>query len=515
MVDEEQHKSIFDTSSSEGVTESERLLMRLCRKSFLSLWSYANLHTDEGMHGENKAPKEFADVLVVFGNDVILFSDKHVNFSETAPLEVAWPRWRKRAIDKSVSQLYGALHWLKRFPSKIFLDPRCERQLPIALPSVELANYHLVAVTRGTAEACARNFPGSLGTLLINTEVENIASEIPFTTGKPAEGKPFVHVFDELALEIVLNELDTITDFVRYLNKREQFLSDPEMVVMAPGEEQLVAAYITNMTGDKHYFVSKSEEDKKADLIAFDESYYDGLISRPEYKDKKRAELDSYTWDQLIEKFIKIGDPKAIFPEINQDTHDTEQALRVMASESRFRRRVLVDNLKATLHAAAEKPTARRARVFSTRQEPNVAYIFLFVPKRAEDTYETYRHLRAGLLMAYCRCSKLKFPDANIFIGLGFDHPVKDYPGVSEDLVVHTWKNFDQEARAEAENIRNELGILGDELTYYSGRATEFPNTSSLDEFLQRERTTKAKSLKAKQKRKRKEAKRSRRRNRK
>jgi hypothetical protein len=30
-------------------------------------------------------------------------------------------------------------------------------------------------------------------------------------------GKGFVHVFDERSLDIVLSELDTVTDFVQYL----------------------------------------------------------------------------------------------------------------------------------------------------------------------------------------------------------------------------------------------------------------------------------------------------------
>ena len=56
---------VFDLSSAEGVNESERLLMRLCRKSFLSLWAHANLHTAQDMREEKGSAKEFADVLVV------------------------------------------------------------------------------------------------------------------------------------------------------------------------------------------------------------------------------------------------------------------------------------------------------------------------------------------------------------------------------------------------------------------------------------------------------------------
>lgn len=40
--------------------------MRLCRKSFLSLWAHANLHTAQDMHNGKGCAKEFADVFVIF-----------------------------------------------------------------------------------------------------------------------------------------------------------------------------------------------------------------------------------------------------------------------------------------------------------------------------------------------------------------------------------------------------------------------------------------------------------------
>lgn len=67
-------------SAAEGITESERALTRLARKAFLSLWSYSNIHTDEGRRNDKGDGKELVDLLVVFGNDVLLFSDKASTF---------------------------------------------------------------------------------------------------------------------------------------------------------------------------------------------------------------------------------------------------------------------------------------------------------------------------------------------------------------------------------------------------------------------------------------------------
>tara|TARA_R110001599_G_scaffold196542_1_gene393074 strand:- start:24 stop:416 length:393 start_codon:yes stop_codon:yes gene_type:complete len=111
--------------SSEGCTESERYLVNLAKKAFLSLWSYPNVYTNEGRQG-NGDGKELCDLLIAFGNDILLFSDKNCEFSTHEDINVAWSRWYRRAIDKSVKQLSGAESWIIRFPERVFLDKKCE-----------------------------------------------------------------------------------------------------------------------------------------------------------------------------------------------------------------------------------------------------------------------------------------------------------------------------------------------------------------------------------------------------
>jgi len=47
--------------------------------------------------------KELCDLLVLFGDDVILFSDKRVLFRQSSSVETSWGRWFKRAVFKSLS----------------------------------------------------------------------------------------------------------------------------------------------------------------------------------------------------------------------------------------------------------------------------------------------------------------------------------------------------------------------------------------------------------------------------
>lgn len=46
----------------------------------------------------------------------------------------------------------------------------------------------------------------------------------PFTVEQLDTAKGDVHVFDDTSLDIVMRTLDTVSDFVSYLTKKEQFI---------------------------------------------------------------------------------------------------------------------------------------------------------------------------------------------------------------------------------------------------------------------------------------------------
>lgn len=62
-------------SRADGITASERYLKKLCDRTFLSLWSYPNVYRDQSGASKGEG-KEVCDLLVVFENHVIIFSDK-------------------------------------------------------------------------------------------------------------------------------------------------------------------------------------------------------------------------------------------------------------------------------------------------------------------------------------------------------------------------------------------------------------------------------------------------------
>ena len=79
---------------------------------------YPNLFYYKKHNGKGDG-KELCDMLVVCGHDVIIFSDKHIKYQEDQPIDVAWPRFYRKAIEGSAKQINGANNWITRYPEDI------------------------------------------------------------------------------------------------------------------------------------------------------------------------------------------------------------------------------------------------------------------------------------------------------------------------------------------------------------------------------------------------------------
>jgi predicted RNase H-like HicB family nuclease len=92
------------TVRAQGVTPAERYLQRLCERCFLSLWSYPSVFRDQktGAKGDGK---ELSDLLVVFGDDILIFSDKSCAFPQTGDVHLDWSRWFRVGV--SIAAIIG------------------------------------------------------------------------------------------------------------------------------------------------------------------------------------------------------------------------------------------------------------------------------------------------------------------------------------------------------------------------------------------------------------------------
>ncbi|RWP01363.1 MAG: hypothetical protein EOQ98_06645 [Mesorhizobium sp.] len=413
---------------SEGLTPSERILADLCDNSFLKLWTYPNLY--------HKPAKELADLIVVFGNDVLIFSDKSCELSDSGDLAVDWPRWYRKSIANSAKQVSGAERWLREHPNRVFLDSACTTPIPIATPAAGDMRIHRICVALGSAER-AQAETGRRG-LTISTTVQNDTQ--PFTVGRIAEAKGWVHVFDEESLKIVLRELTTAADFVHYLNAKIA-LFDEGRFQFAESELDIMAYYLWNNRSFPPSDGPYRLDPKLWPKVEADEAFLRG-----------RAENEIRVfWDRLIEHLT--GHYLAETLEFGNDLAmlDYERIVRIMAGETRFFRRIL------SSHILDRADRARRHAISTLLEsgQPDVNYV-LYIGKgapRAE--YPAYREDRGLVLRSRCIAAKAVKPDKRYIVGMALD--ARGVEGSSEDFLLMDTRAWSAEAISKAEQLRQEL----------------------------------------------------------
>ena len=178
----------------------------LADRTFLRLWSYSNTFNDR-TKGASGGGQEFADLLAVCDNHVVLFSDKEIGWQNDKPLDRAWARWFRRAVEGATVQLKGAERWLDQHPNRIFTDKLCTQRLPVPLPVKGNRIVHLVAVVSGTDAVSRKYFGDPRGTLMIQPLLKGAAhvdtersAFRPFVVGDVNPDGTFIHVFGFLAI---------------------------------------------------------------------------------------------------------------------------------------------------------------------------------------------------------------------------------------------------------------------------------------------------------------------------
>ncbi|HEX6981542.1 MAG TPA: hypothetical protein VF181_02170 [Balneolaceae bacterium] len=379
-------------------TESEKYVFEITSKSFLSLWSYPNPTGKKG--------KELCDILIVCGNDVIVISVKDITPTDSGSIKTDWNRWLDRAIDSSAKQIYGAERWLKGATHVIENDGT--ESLP--LPSLENRNIHRIAVAFGGGD------------------------EMPIKFGD--FGKGFVHVWDKKAFDIILKELDTITDFIEYLNSKEEHFLQGNKTIFIGHEEDYLAYYLVNNR-------SFPQEDA---VIIIDEGIWEEFEKSPEYQLRKEEDEISYLWDSIIETYIQ--GMKNDHAYVNPGLINAEPALRVMALERRFGRRLLSKSLMEFRELAKNKEVRSRS-VFSPFSETTYVFLPAFLDEDPQD--------RMAELSARCWVMRDKIRQNPTVVGIATGDLKPGHPLELFYLYKLNWSDEDIEKAKEA---REELGFF-------------------------------------------------------
>ena len=453
---------------SEGSTPSERYLAKLCDHTFLNLWSYPNVYIDKRKNGKGDG-KELCDLLVVCGDHVLIFSDKTITWQD-GELLLSWKRWFNRAIHHSARQIRKAERWIEQMPDKIYLDKGCTKPLPLKLPPLERRKVHGVIVALGAAGACKAFFGEGIGSLMIVPEIRgeqhlNSDKIIPFAIGDIDPDGPFIHILDEATLDVVMGELDTISDFTAYLTKKAEFIRSGHLS-SAGGEEELVAYYMVRMNPEgEHDFTGPDGLPFRDNVVvSIGTGHYERLKTNPQYAAKKDADRHSYVWDTLIKAFtdhmiagttiVIEGEPFAV--------SRSEKAVRHMALVPRFTRRILGKSIMEVYEKGRDHPRYTRSFLpgdVSIDTETAFFFMTVAVPDRAlPGGYQQYRTVRLRMLETQALSLLEKYPSLKRVVGVATEPATSK--GSSEDIFFAEDVPWTPELKANLQSRRTLYNVM-------------------------------------------------------
>jgi hypothetical protein len=381
------------------MNRAEEFVFHVCRETFLSLWSYANPIGKDG--------KELCDILVVCEPDIVIFSVKEIKLTESGDIETDWKRWNRQAIGKCANQVYGAERWLKTATYVIKSDGSAGSKL---WADHERRIYRAV-VALGSKD------------------------KVPMVYGDL--GKGFVHVLDEISFGIILQELDTVSDFINYLSAKERFyMADKETPFLA-GEENLLALYLH----------SGKKLPGNYDIVHIEGELWDSFTKKPEYLRKKEEDKISYLWDQVIEDIAK--DVLKGNLEFSRSPDDGEAILRTMAREDRFSRRILGKSFAEFMLLSSQNKV--RSRML--RSPSGIIYVLLALPHTIDRKY------RRAELGVRCFIARGLNSDCKTIIGIATGQR-KPGVGHSFDLYYLYLPKWKEKHQKRMEEIQKESGFF-------------------------------------------------------
>lgn len=448
-----------------GINASEEKLINLADNAFLGLWSYANVYSDEG-YSKNKIGKEVCDLLVVFGDDVLIFSDKSIKFNEDKDVKVAWKRWFKRSVSDSCNQLFGAEKFIKENPQRLFVDKECKTKFPVEINSS--ARFHLIAVTDNIAGPLKKYFDsivsGSSSTL-VNTFIydEKECLECPFCVGDLYPEKTFVHVLDETSLSLLLTELNTANDFISYLKAKERAVREQNLI-LSLGEEETLACYLN---GNRK--IITDEIIRTGQLVSLPEGEWKQYTKSFHYQHALSIRKGSVFWDNLINTFSDsiLAANVGYFGDEPFSKH--EAGVREIAKESREARYYLSKSFKDKIDAVP--PHITSSRLVESPDEEGKFYLFLFVPNNKNEEYLVYRRRRIALINFYTPIALAKHKNIKKIIAIATEP--KHSSGRSEDLIYTLLLNpLSRNERAELQKVARETKIMSDYIPWKKPEST-------------------------------------------
>lgn len=365
---------------------AEKIVHNLALKTFLTDWCFLNPKLPSG--------KELCDLLVVFDEIAIIWQIKDLKLDKQG-------RYKKSEVEKNIRQLSGARRQLFDLKTELFLEnPRRRKE---KFDPTKIKEIYLISVLLGEGEK-AFSF------------VEKIKNNT-------------VHVFTKEFTQLVLNELDTISDFVEYLRAKEKFLQKNRSLIVIGGEQELLAFYLMNNRSFDRL--------KEANNIIIQDGSWKHLQNKPEYEAKKEADKISYGWDSIINRAHEGGE-------------EYERVARELARPNRFQRRYLSKAFfDAHVRAHNDKKNDLFRRIILGER---ITYCFLF-----QDDPES-RNNRKAMLTAICWIARGKFQQNKKVLGIATEMKIR--PTCSYDFCLLDIPKWTKEYQKNTEQLQRETGIF-------------------------------------------------------
>ena len=258
-------------------------------------------------------------------------------------------------------------------------------------------------------------------------------------------GNGFVHICDDYSVGPFFSALDTISDFVDFLDASEAIVrSGTRLLFDGGGIEDLLALYILNGRS----FDLSSSDGAHPDMMVLHDDLWNGLVESKDFRKMNKDLAISYCWDRLVDILAHDLLSGGMFDMHSKKITDNELALVTMALEPRMNRLVLAE---AMLEFWQKPEIKSSARVVQGRR--GCGYVFTVGP--SED-----REMRARELGLRCLVTRGRLPHTTTVVGIASDRPGTGTIGYSCDIVylhMPTWTSEDEQR---IRGIQKDLGYF-------------------------------------------------------
>ncbi|MDD5111745.1 MAG: SEC-C metal-binding domain-containing protein [Candidatus Altiarchaeota archaeon] len=379
--------------------KGEEFVHNLANHTFLQDWCYPNPCLPNG--------KEICDLLVLFDNIAIIWQIKNPKLHSG--------KYKESEVKRNIEQLLTAKNRL--ICGKVPIVVENPRRSQETINPSDIKKVFLISALVGEPEEHFSFF--------------EIIEDAP------------IHIFNREFVELSLKELDTIVDFVHYLEETERAFSASKKITVNGGEKEILATYLSNerslATFDKY------------DTILVEEGCWDKLIRRPEFIKKKEEDKISYQWDSILDWAHTAG-------------VDYEIIARELARPNRFYRRCLA---KAYTDARLRAHNEKTKDVFRRMTEvENTTYCFLMIDEKIS------REVRKNMLQLMCYIARGIVTKNSNVIGIATEKAIT--PTCSYDFCYLNYPKWTNENKKEAARLQKETGIFTD-TKYLHQHEEEYP----------------------------------------